>query len=305
MPPRRDPDPADVLRDLARTIETLTTRLDGQATVQAATAQILQQIQAAFQQMPLGNQNVGQGDEGNQINKLMNHFRKANPPSFLGEPDPVKAERWIMQLEKIFGVLNCSSEQKVLLAAYMLEGEAEYWWKGAKRLLEMKELPLTWVVFVETFYDKYFPENIKNKKEAEFLTLHQEDMTVAQYIAKFEELSKFSKYLKETHDEAWKCIHFERGLKPEIRDRVATHEIREYPKLISVVRIAEENFMACKAENERKIGKRIFPEASRGKEKLWNKKQKTSSVSNRKTSTYSQQASSQPICQQCGKNHAA
>ena len=44
MPPRRDPDPADVLRDLARTIKALTTKLDGQAVVQADTAQILQQI---------------------------------------------------------------------------------------------------------------------------------------------------------------------------------------------------------------------------------------------------------------------
>ena len=48
MPPRRDSDPTNVLRDLACTIETLTTRLDEQATVQATTAQILQQVQAAF-----------------------------------------------------------------------------------------------------------------------------------------------------------------------------------------------------------------------------------------------------------------
>ena len=97
-------------------------------------------------------------------------------------------------------------------------------------------------------------------------------MTVSQYIAKFEELSKFSKYLKETHDEAWKYIHLERGLRLELRDRVTTHEIREYPKLISVVKIAEENFIACKAESERRVGKRTFHEPFKGKGKLWNKK---------------------------------
>ena len=33
MPPRRDPNPKNILRDLAHAIETLTARLDGQAVV--------------------------------------------------------------------------------------------------------------------------------------------------------------------------------------------------------------------------------------------------------------------------------
>ena len=57
------------------------------------------------------------------MNRLLNQFRKENPPSFLGEHDPVKAKRWVMQLEKIFGVLECTMEQRVSLATYMLEGQ--------------------------------------------------------------------------------------------------------------------------------------------------------------------------------------
>ena len=90
--------------------------------------------------MPLGNQNIGQGEEGNQINRLMNYFRKVNSPSFLSELGLVKAERWVMQLEKIFEVLECITEQKVPLATYMLKGEAEYWWKGVRRILESRGL---------------------------------------------------------------------------------------------------------------------------------------------------------------------
>ena len=42
-------------------------------------------------------QNVAQPEvnEGNGINKLLNQFRKANPPSFRGEYDPDVAERWV------------------------------------------------------------------------------------------------------------------------------------------------------------------------------------------------------------------
>ena len=119
----------DILRDLANNMETLPTRLDEQVTAQAATVQILQQVHGAFQQMA-GNQNVGQGEggdnnQGNMINRSLNQFRKANAPSFLGEHDPIKVERWVMQLDEIFGVLECTIEQIVSLATYMLEGEVE------------------------------------------------------------------------------------------------------------------------------------------------------------------------------------
>ena len=44
--------------------------------------------------------------------------------------------------------------------------------------------------------------------------------------------------------------------------------------MTSVVRIAKETFMACKAESEKRIGKRTFNEPSRGKGNSWNKKTK-------------------------------
>ena len=34
-------------------------------------------------------------------------FRKANPPSFKGVFDPVKADKWIKAMEKVFSVLDC------------------------------------------------------------------------------------------------------------------------------------------------------------------------------------------------------
>ncbi|XP_050890076.1 uncharacterized protein LOC127095431 [Lathyrus oleraceus] len=40
--------------------------------------------------------------------------------------------------------------------------------------------------------EKYFPSNVRNMKEIEFLELKQRNMTVADYDAKFEELSRFS-----------------------------------------------------------------------------------------------------------------
>ena len=100
----------------------------------------------------------------------------------------------------------------------MLEGEAEYRWRGAKSFLESSGTKITWEVFLTTFFDKYFPDSVKNEKEAEFIQLKQGSMTIGQYVAKFDELSKFSSYLKNNPDGRWKATKFEWGLRLEIRD---------------------------------------------------------------------------------------
>lgn len=53
----------------------------------------------------------------------------------------------------------------------MLEANAEFWWVGAKRLLEEAQTLITWEVFIGAFYEKYFPASMKNAKELEFLKL--------------------------------------------------------------------------------------------------------------------------------------
>ena len=58
----------------------------------------------------------GRNDEvgnSNQTRLGIEQFKKLSPPSFSGKPDPMIAERWMMQIEKIFDVLNCPEDQKV------------------------------------------------------------------------------------------------------------------------------------------------------------------------------------------------
>ena len=71
-----------------------------------------------------------------------------------------------MQLKKIFAVMGCTDSQKVVFATYMLEGEMEHWWRGAKSLLESGETEIMWEVLLTTFFDKYFSDSVKNKKKS-------------------------------------------------------------------------------------------------------------------------------------------
>lgn len=112
-------------------------------------------------------------------------------------------------------------------------------------------------MFQTTFYDKYFLDSVKDDREVEFVLLKQRDMSASEYEAKFVDFSKFSSYLKHHHDEKWKVIKFERGLKLEIRDKVITYEIKDFAKLVNKCKLVEQSILATEIErNDNQFEKR-------------------------------------------------
>ena len=69
---------------------------------------------------------------------------------------------------------------------------------------------MTWDRLVELLDHKYYPQDIQRTKEREFLTLKQGSMTVMEYAAKFNKLSRFA--LHQVNTEERKMDHFEQGL---------------------------------------------------------------------------------------------
>ena len=41
-----------------------------------------------------------------------------------------------MKIEKFFDVIDCSKKQKASYTVFMLDKEADHWWRMTKRLLE-------------------------------------------------------------------------------------------------------------------------------------------------------------------------
>ena len=87
-------------------------------------------------------------------------FKRLGPPYFSSTSDPMKAEAWIIQIEKFFDVIDCSDEKKASYAAFMLDKEADHWWRMTKRLLDAQE-PITWRRFSDAFYIKYFLDSVR------------------------------------------------------------------------------------------------------------------------------------------------
>uniref|UniRef100_A0A2N9FR12 CCHC-type domain-containing protein n=1 Tax=Fagus sylvatica TaxID=28930 RepID=A0A2N9FR12_FAGSY len=166
----------------------------------------------------------------NDANRGLHQFEKLNPLSFNGEPDPMIAEKCVMRVEKIFEALGCSEEQKVVIAIFKLEGEAEHWWKMTKTGLEAKGKPLTWTNFLEAFYEKYFPDSVRDQKELEFQQLEHKDLTIGQYETKFTELARFAPHLIE--EDSKKAKKFLPGLRPPIRSKLVPLLLDSYSKVV-------------------------------------------------------------------------
>ena len=226
-----------------------------------------EQAAAAHQMMDQLGRQPGAGHGANQ-NGLgvdleylkFTEFRKANPPSFRGAFHPDKVNEWVKTMEKVFSVLDCTDHQKVAFATYMLEADAEFWWNGVKRLLEESQTEITWIVFKDAFYQKYFPPSVRNAKELEFMQLCQGSSSMSEYIAKFEELCKFSTIYQRNPDEAWKCVKFEGGLRENILAAVGPMEIRDFPTLVNKCRLVEDYNRKLEIAQSNAYGKRLAPE---------------------------------------------
>ena len=101
-----------------------------------------------------------QGHHGGMI-----EFKRLSPPAFEGTTEPMEAEKWIIKMEKVFRVLECSEDKKVAYAAYMLRGDAYDWWRLEKDKHGQETEPWTWEFFKSVFYKKYFPKSICFQKE--------------------------------------------------------------------------------------------------------------------------------------------
>ena len=76
-------------------------------------------------------------------------------------------------------------------------------------------------------------------KDLESMKLQQGNMSITEYIAKFEELCKFSIIYQRNLDENWKCIKFEVGLREDIMVSVRPMEIHDYATLVDKCYLVE------------------------------------------------------------------
>ncbi|XP_072064483.1 uncharacterized protein [Arachis hypogaea] len=270
----------------------------------------------------LGNQ-INQGNHGNNNDEdgpmTLATFLKVRPPTFRGTSNPTDADNWIQAMERALQAQQVPEEQWVEFGTYQLQGEAQYWWQGTRRILQPDGAAIPWEIFRTEFYKKYCPNSARNAKELELMQLKQGQMTVAEYTSKFEELCRFSRICQGAPEDfaEWKCIKYEGGLRSDILSFVAPMEIRVFSELVNKSRVAEDCVRKAAAEKgslrvpfQRPSGRNFAPRGRNFKRGGFVPQQTQGQGNYRRpniTANQGKRFGKQPQqdlnCQKCGKYH--
>ena len=79
------------------------------------------------------------GSQGGPSN--LHRFRAHHPPTFTGGGDPMVADHWYIQIEKVLEAMEITSyATRIRLTTFQLEGEAQVWWKWAKTSRDLEAM---------------------------------------------------------------------------------------------------------------------------------------------------------------------
>ncbi|XP_020207182.1 uncharacterized protein LOC109792204 [Cajanus cajan] len=119
----------------------------------------------------------------------------------------------------------------------MLMYDADFWWERALQRMMVEATLVNWGNFKRVFLGKYFLDDVRSQKEVKFLELRQEDGTVAEYVAKFDELVCYCSCYHGEGGERAKCIKFMNDLHLEVTTMINYQKIYHYPSLVDKCRI--------------------------------------------------------------------
>ncbi|KAG6507998.1 hypothetical protein ZIOFF_033353 [Zingiber officinale] len=144
-------------------------------------------------------------------------FRELGPTEFKGTTDPIAAEGWIRSLETIFDFMQLIDADKVRCAIFMLRDDSRVWTRLAR----------------------------------EFLELRQGDLSVAEYVRRFERGRYFVPMITSQPVEELK--HFTEGLRPAIRHDVRLSRVTTFREAVDQALMSERdrNDMIKEAQNKR------------------------------------------------------
>ncbi|XP_042452603.1 uncharacterized protein LOC122037224 [Zingiber officinale] len=176
-------------------------------------------------------------------------FRELGPTEFKGTTDPIVAEGWVRSLEMIYDFMQLADADKVRCTIFTLQDDVRVWWEGA--LLTVDLVTLTWADFKEVFYEKYFTADNRTRLAREFLELRQGDMTVAEYVRKFERGRYFVPMIASQPIE--ELEHFTKGLRAVIRHDVRLSRVTTFREAVDQTLMSkrDRNEIIKEAQNKR------------------------------------------------------
>ncbi|KAH9717618.1 hypothetical protein KPL71_021897 [Citrus sinensis] len=148
-------------------------------------------------------------------------------PRYAGD-DPTE---WFSKVSQFFEYQGTSETQKVALASFHLEGEANQWWQWLHKAYKEEGRTVTWTDFEEELWARFGPTECEDFDEA--LSRVRQVGTLRDYQREFERLGN------RVHGWTQKALvgTFMGGLKPEISDGIRMFKPKTLKEAISLARM--------------------------------------------------------------------
>lgn len=152
-----------------------------------AVTQNLRDTEGSFGSFNHGNRRAnGEASTGGYLPRLV----KLEFPRYNGEEDPTS---WICRADQFFNFHQTAEEDRVPLASFNMEGDAQLWYQ----ILKKKRTQVSWDEIKEGLHSRYGPNKFQDF-HGEFSKLQQSE-TVKDYQTQFERLLIRIGTLEEEH----------------------------------------------------------------------------------------------------------
>ena len=147
-------------------------------------------------------------------------------------------------------IARYDESDKVPFVTHYLEGPTPIWWDNTKIMWPFGE-DISWEKFKEVFRKYHIPTGIMKVKQREFLALTQGNMSVGEYLNKFNNLARYS-----THDvstEERKVDRFLGGLNHTLRCQLCMLDFPDFQTLVNKAFIDEREHKSGYDDRKRKF----------------------------------------------------
>ncbi|XP_059658590.1 uncharacterized protein LOC132304906 [Cornus florida] len=144
---------------------------------------------------------------------------------FEGGADPMVADDYMDQVETQLISMDVTDDHlKIMLATYKFSKDAKLWWKSVTNQYKVEEM--SWDMFKELFYEKYFSITKRWEFKDQFVGLIQGNMSITEYENKFTFLFRFAPEI--VSNEVEKTKKFVSGLHDRMRPLIMAQYLKVY-----------------------------------------------------------------------------
>ncbi|CAN6455374.1 unnamed protein product [Victoria cruziana] len=171
-------------------------------------------------------------------------FMSTKPLRFNGKEGADRAEGWLEEVENAFDIMDIPLRHRVRFGTSLLVDDAKAWWKSLLDIRFGGQQP-TWEEFSAEFRETYVPQVARDHRVREFLDLVQAGRSVAEYVARFGHLQRYSPQLFSSERE--RANRFVWGLDEGLRPRVMSSNPATLLQAVEMATRMEEDYHRSQA----------------------------------------------------------